>query len=106
MLVVDEPIPEPHLRRSAELMVGLRQVVDVFGERRQHQPRFLLPFQLQLCNSRVDLSQRFAGFTIPVIIQIGVAFFQKLLSLVQVLISFIYTQAYSVALFIYFMAKR
>ena len=60
----------------------------------------------ELCNSRVDLSQRFAGFTIPVIIQICVALFQKLLSLVQVLISFIYAKAYSVALFIYIIAKR
>ena len=33
-------------------------------------------------------------------------FFQKLLSLVQVLISFIYAKAYRVALFIYIMAKR
>ena len=33
-------------------------------------------------------------------------FFQKLLSLVQVLISFIYAKAYRVALVIYIMAKR
>ena len=103
--MVDEPIPEPHLRRLAEHVTSDGQLVDVFGKRRQHQPGFLLPFQLQLCNSRVDLSQRFAGFTIPVIIQIGVAIFQKLLSLVKVLLSFIYAKAYSMALFIYIMEK-
>lgn len=46
--MVDEPIPEPHLRRLAEHVTSDGQLVDVFGKRRQHQPGFLLPFQFAL----------------------------------------------------------
>ena len=46
--LVDEPIPEPHLRRLAEHVTSDGQVLDVFGKRRQHQPGFLLTFQFGL----------------------------------------------------------
>ena len=47
-MIVDEPVVEAPLGRLAELVLSLRQVVDVLGEGRQHQPGLLLPSQLVL----------------------------------------------------------